>query len=256
MELKITKLKEIIEKKKTVVKIAEELNVTRQSVHKWLHRYKRFGEEGLVTVKKKLHVRACNRTHESIEHLVIQIANEHWKDGVETLHDKLQYFHNITLHPVTIYRILKRNSVRYGEKHISTKMRWEKKLYSHEQAGVELQMDTTYPFGYKQGKVIYTVIDDATRWVYAYSYSKANAENTVDFISKLLKVVPFTIQKIRTDQGKEFIAKIVESYLTSYGIEHRRNTPFSSGEYGVFARCIMLFSCKKALTIFAINSLP
>lgn len=236
MELTLTKLNEIIEKKKTVVTVAEELHVTRQSIHKWLSRYRRFGEEGLVTVRKKTHQRACNRTNETLEQLVLQLANEHWKDGVETLHDKLEYFHNITLHPVTIYRILKRNNVRYGESHTGTRMRWKKKLYAHEQAGTELQMDTTYPFGYKQGKVIYTVIDDATRWVYAYSYRTANAENTVDFINKLVQVAPFTIHKIRTDQGKEFIAKIVESYLTSHCIEHRRNTPYSPEENGKIER--------------------
>ena len=143
MELKITKLQEILEKKKTVVSVAKELNVTRQSIHTWLRRYRRFGEEGLVTVRKKKQVQACNRTNVAVEHLVIQLADEHWKDGVETLHDKLQYVHNITLHPVTIYRILKRNNVRYGKNHISTNMRRKKKLYAHEQAGTELQMDTS-----------------------------------------------------------------------------------------------------------------
>jgi len=73
-------------------------------------------------------------------------------------------------------------------------------------AGKELQMDTKYPFGYKQGKVIYTVIDDATRWVYVWSYSTANAENTLDFIKRVRDKAPFLIQKIRTDNGKEFIA--------------------------------------------------
>ena len=83
---------------------------------------------------------------------------------------------------------------------------------------------------------MYTVIEDATRWVYAYSYSTANAENTVDFINKLLHSAPFTIHKIRTDQGKEFIAKTVEICLTSHGIEHRRNTPYSPEENGKIER--------------------
>jgi len=58
-------------------------------------------------------------------------------------------------------------------------------------------MDTKYPHGYKQGKVIYTIIDDATRWVYAWSYSTANAENTLNFIKKVRDKAPFPIQKIR-----------------------------------------------------------
>lgn len=52
MLLKEKKLKQIINKEKTVVAIAKELQVSRQSIHKWLCRYKRFGINGL-TIKKK-----------------------------------------------------------------------------------------------------------------------------------------------------------------------------------------------------------
>ena len=48
MSLKEKKLKQVINKEKTIIKIAEELAVSRQSIHKWLNRYKRFGIEGLI----------------------------------------------------------------------------------------------------------------------------------------------------------------------------------------------------------------
>lgn len=123
--------------------------------------------------------------------MVINLAGDCIFDGVETLADRLQYENNITLHPTTIYRILKRNSVRYTQYQPHTKKRWKKQLYAHQTAGEELQMDTKYPFGYKTGKVIYTIIDDASRWVFAWSYNKANAENTLDFLEKVLKRSPF-----------------------------------------------------------------
>jgi len=47
MFLKEEKLKEIINKRKTVVGVASDLNVSRQTIHKWLSRYKRFGPDGL-----------------------------------------------------------------------------------------------------------------------------------------------------------------------------------------------------------------
>ena len=97
-------------------------------------------------------------------------------------------------------------------------------------------MDTKYPYGYKQGKVIYTIIDDATRWVYAWSYSTANAENTLNFIKKVRDKAPFPIQKIRTDQGKEFIANKVRDYLKECNIEHRMNTPYCPEENGKIER--------------------
>ena len=154
MLLKEQKLKQIINKEKTVVSVAEELQVSRQSVHKWLCRYKRFGIEGLIVKKKKGGKVAHNRTSAEIELLVTQIAKKYWNDGVETLHDYLLHENNIELHPTTIYRILKRNDMRYTTQYPHTRVKWKKRLYAHQIPGVELQMDTKYPFGYKQGKVI------------------------------------------------------------------------------------------------------
>ena len=42
MQLQEEKLKSIIEKQARVTTVAEDLNVSRQTVHKWLLRYKRF----------------------------------------------------------------------------------------------------------------------------------------------------------------------------------------------------------------------
>lgn len=236
MSLKETKLQEIIQKAKTVTNVAVELNVSRQSIHKWLSRYKRFGIDGLCIVKRKNHGIAHNRTSPEIEQLVVNLASKYWNDGVVTLTDRLRYENNIIMNPVTIYRILKRKNSRYTSNYPHTKMKWKKQLFSHQIPGTELQLDTKYPFGYKQGRVIYTIIDDTSRWVFAWSYETANAINTVDFLQKVFERAPFTIQKIRTDQGREFIAKIVESFLKEHDVIHRRNTPYCPEENGKIER--------------------
>lgn len=97
-------------------------------------------------------------------------------------------------------------------------------------------MDTKYPLGYKQGKIIYTIIDDVSRWVFAWSYETANAINTVDFLKKVLPRAPFFIQKIRTDQGTEFTATLIGKFLCDYNIPHRRNTPYLPEENGKIER--------------------
>jgi len=236
MALKEKKLKQIINKEKTVIAIAEELQVSRQSVHKWLSRYQRFGIDGLIAKKRTGCKVAHNRTVVEVEELVIALAHTYWNDGVETLHDRLMYENNIDLNPSTIYRILKRRGVRYTSNYPHTRKKWKKKLYAHQVPGLELQMDTKYPFGYKQGKVIYTIIDDATRWVFAWTYETANARNTLDFLSKVYQRAPFPIQKIRTDQGKEFIANTVREYLRNKQIKHRLNTPYCPEENGKIER--------------------
>ena len=237
MQLKITKLEEIINKQKTVTKVAKELNISRRSIHKWLNRYKQYGIDGLVTRKRSGCKKAHNRTSPEVEQLVIQTAQTYWNDGVQTLHDYLEYENNISLTPSTIYRILKRNKIRYVDGlHHNTHKKWKKKLYAHQQPGQELQMDTKYPFGYKQGKVIYTIIDDATRWVFAWSYTTANKENTMDFLEKVYKRAPFTIQKVRMDSGKEFIANVVKESLMQHHITSRYNTPYCPEQNGKIER--------------------
>ena len=43
IQLRITKVEEIIKKEITVVQVAREMAVTRKTVHQWLARYKRLG---------------------------------------------------------------------------------------------------------------------------------------------------------------------------------------------------------------------
>lgn len=230
------KLTQIINKESKVTAVAKEFNVSRQTIHKWLSRYQRFGLDGLLKQKRRHIGSAHNRTAAEIEQLVINLSRQYWYDGVGALADRLQFEYNLTLHSTTIYRILKRREIRYGEQQTWTKKRWKKQLYAHQTPGKELQMDTKYPWGYKEGKVIYTIIDDATRWVFVWSYEKANQENTLDFLNKVLIRAPFTIQKIRADQGKEFIANRVKDFLQEKNIQYRNNTPYCPEENGKIER--------------------
>ena len=237
MQLLVSKLNNIINKKQTVVSIANELHVSRQTIHKHLIRYRRFGEDGIKRIQtNKRYCPAHNKTSEAVEQCVITLAQKYIADGVETLSDRLKYEYNTSLHPTTIYRILKRNNIRYTVYYTATKKRWKKQLFSHQIAGQELQMDTKYPFGWKQGKVIYTIIDDASRWAFVWSYTTANAENTIDFVKRALQRAPFTVQKIRTDQGTEFTNIKLKTLLEERNIIHRKNTPYCPEENGKIER--------------------
>ena len=236
MQLVEQKLTDIINNELSVTDAAKELAVTRQTIYTWKIRYERFGIDGLVKERKRRTDTPHNKTSEEIEQLIIHTASTYWRDGVEALADHIQRLYNITINPTTVYRILKREGIRYGELHPRTTKRWKIKLYSHQIPGLELQMDTKYPFGYKQGRVIYTIIDDASRWVYAWTYTTANAMNTIDFIKRVHRYTPFDIQKIRTDQGSEFRALVVRQYFKDCRIEHRLNTPYCPEENGKIER--------------------
>jgi len=236
MQLQQENLDLIIAKEKKVTDSAKDLNVTRKTIYQWLPRYKKYGGDGLLPRKRKKGDTAHNRTSEETGEIVIQLAKDHYTEGVESLADILFHEQKITLHPTTIYRILKRNNIRYGQYHINTTKRWKKKLYAHKTPGRELQMDTTYPYGYKAGRVVYTVIDDASRLTYVHAYDKANAVNTVRFLKEVLRRTPFPIQKIRTDNGTEFANTKMKDFLSERNISHRRNTPGCPEQNGKIER--------------------
>lgn len=153
MQLVEQKLKEIINKELSVTGAAKELSVTRQTIYTWKARYERFGIYGHVKQRKKRTDRPHNKTSEEVEQLVINTTNIYWQDGVEALADHLQRLYNLSIKPTTVYRILKREGIRYSKHHPRTTKRWKKQLYAYQIPGLELQMETKYPFGYKQGRV-------------------------------------------------------------------------------------------------------
>jgi transposase-like protein len=98
----------------------------------------------------------------------------------------------------TVYRILKRRKVRYYQMYEKPKKK--PKLYTLGIPGMELQVDTCYPFGRHRKFVVYDAIDDCTRIVFSKVYENANLENTKKFIKELISRMPFSIKAIRTDQ--------------------------------------------------------
>ena len=63
----------------------------------------------------------------------------------------------------------------------------------------------------RDGKHLYqwTAIDECTRLRYVYGYEEHTPENSVDFLSRLLKAFPFKIQTIQTDNGTEFTYRFI-----------------------------------------------
>ena len=75
--LKEEKLKSIINKKKSVIAVAEDMNVSRQTIHKWLCRYKRFGKEGILPQKRKIKKKVYNKTDPILTDFIIKVAEEY-----------------------------------------------------------------------------------------------------------------------------------------------------------------------------------
>ena len=95
----------------------------------------------------------------------------------------------------------------------------------------------------RDGKHLYqwTAIDECTRIRYVYGFEEHTPENSVRFLKKLVKVFPFKIQTIQTDNGTEFTYKYIseteecpfDKMLKELGITHKLippRTPWHNGK--------------------------
>ena len=95
----------------------------------------------------------------------------------------------------------------------------------------------------RDGKHLYqwTAIDECTRMRFVYGFEEHTPENSVKFLRMLIKVFPFKIQTIQTDNGTEFTYKYIsemeenpfDTELRTLGIAHKLippRTPWQNGK--------------------------
>ena len=73
----------------------------------------------------------------------------------------------------------------------------------------------------------YTSIDDCTRYRVLALYSRRTAANSISFLEKAIEEMPFPIQRIQTDRGREFFAYAFQERLLKWGIKFRPIKPRS-----------------------------
>ena len=95
----------------------------------------------------------------------------------------------------------------------------------------------------RDGEHLYqwTAIDECTRIRFVYGFEEHTPENTVKFLKMLIKVFPFSINTIQTDNGTEFTYKFIsdtekspmDKFLEKLGTEHiliPPRTPWHNGK--------------------------
>lgn len=96
----------------------------------------------------------------------------------------------------------------------------------------------------------FVAIDRATRLVYLWVYEHKDKEAASDFLARCLEFFPFKIEKILTDNGREFTLKgfknrygsrvstthPFEQLCREQGIEHRQTKPYTPKTNGMVER--------------------
>ena len=182
------------------------------STQRWKQSYRCNGINGIAPEK---------RGHPLKKEIPFHIAKliEHYRKeylwGSEVIQAHLLFDHSIKINRYRIDRFLHESGLRKqypcttSKKKRAKKKKHTKKVIVHN-PGEHTQMDVKYQLYLLQDKsksYVYNFIDHASNWSYKRAYSAINVKNTKDFMERLLKVSPFKIERLQTDNGIEFTFK-------------------------------------------------
>jgi transposase InsO family protein len=194
--------------------------VSRPTLRKWWRRYQELGEAGLKSLSRCPKTSPNRKVTEKDEALILDFR--HLRNlGARRIQSELKRHHDISLALATIQKVLTKHNVKPVKKYRKKKdfIRYERPI-----PGDRVQMDTC-KIG--PGLYQYTSIDDCTRYRVLRIYKRRTAANTLDFLDCVTDEMPFPIQRIQTDRGREFFAVKVQEKLMALGIKFRPNKPAS-----------------------------
>ena len=99
-----------------------------------------------------------------------------------------------------------------------------RKGYTPRQPGDLIQMDTVSIFTAGVKRYIFTGLDISTRFAFAHTYKSNSSANGKDFLEKFIRVAPFTIRNIQSDNGSEFSEHFAQ-YCEEKRLIHFYNYP-------------------------------
>ncbi len=74
-----------------------------------------------------------------------------------------------------------------------------------------VEMDTVSIFLEGIKRYLFTAVDITTRFAFAYAYKSNSSANGKDFLKKFTSVAPFTVSRVQTDNGSEFLKHFTQS---------------------------------------------
>lgn len=142
--------------------------------------------------------------------------------GIKRLRNELIRLHQIRFSLATIHKVLRRNNAsRLAER------RWRRRVpqrYNRPIPGDRVQMDVCK---IAPGLYHYVAVDDCTRYRVLGLFPRRNGIHTIAFLERVVEEMPFPIQRVQTDRGREFFALSVQQWLKQAAIKFRPIRPAS-----------------------------
>ena len=201
--------------------VCRRCGISRPTLRKWVRRYNESGESGLESQSRRP---KCSPARKVTQEMEIWIADLRRTQnlGARRIQNELVRLHRCSLSLASIHKVLNKQQV---PPLLRTRRERQPKRYQRPIPGDRVQMDTCK---IRPGQYLYTAIDDCSRYLVIGLYPRRTAKNTEHFITeRVIEEMHFPIQRIQTDNGKEFTAYSVQDLLHSYCVKFRPIRPRS-----------------------------
>ncbi len=195
------------------IKLVEAMKVCphgKRTLERWLSEFKKKGEEGLEPKSTRPKTNP-NETSIRVKERIIELRKE-TKLCARKLSWKLQK-ENIHLHENTVHKIFKKEGLQRKYRIRKLKYKYVKIPLSK---GDLVEIDVKYVPETIEERQYYqfTAIDCASRWRFLKIYNNYSSFDSINFLQELIKVAPFRIRAIKTDNGTNFTNRYT-GYLKS-----------------------------------------
>jgi transposase InsO family protein len=194
--------------------------ISRPTLRVWVRRYEQQGVQGLIDRSRRPISSPSTKISELQRGWIRELRNRNL--GSRRIQNELRRVRDFNVSRTTIDKVLKSiDVVRVIRPRLPRKGRTR---YAKEIPGERVQIDTC-KIG--PGLYQYTAVDDCTRIRVLALYPRRTAANSLLFLEYVIEEMPFPIQAIQTDRGREFFAYCFQEKLMEYGIKFRPVRPAS-----------------------------
>lgn len=228
-----------------VTRTAIKYNTNRQYIYRWRKRYD--GTlKSLTNRSHRPHSHPNQHTHGELK-LIADMRKRNMASGLVVFWVKLRkrgYTRSIT----GLYRVLKKQG------HMAVKppnpkyipKPYEQMFYPGQRVQIDVKhVPAACIVGEAKGQKFYqyTAIDEFSRFRFLMAFDEASTYSSTQFIEQMLKVFPFTVECVQTDNGFEFTNRfgngkptLFENKLMNLGIRHKLIRPFTPRHNGKVER--------------------
>lgn len=225
VELRLATVQGVLLHGLSVRRAAELHGISRQTVWRWVRRYRSAGAAGLAEISRRPQSSPA-RVSEDLEVSVLKLRRERaWGAG--------RIGASLALPGSTVHRILCAHGI--------NKLRVPRKQYPRYEMdfpGELIHVDTKQLVPLRsgaRGDYLFAALDGYSREVFLRVFPRADSAASTDFLEWLLEAVPYPLQAVMTDNAWVFTMRFsahpqrecpFQRMLRQYGVEHRTTKPY------------------------------